>query len=126
MEIRDFGIHKSIEAYVHIWQFAMSINNATTGHKLQGKTVEELIVAEWAPANIKNWIYVVLSRVKELKNLYLLQKLPNDTPDTAPDSQLIQMMTNLRRHLVPSDAQFVSRLRQRLQHLRPRRNTNNT
>jgi hypothetical protein len=33
-------------------------NFATTGHKLQGKSVNELVVAEWS--KVKNWAYVVL------------------------------------------------------------------
>jgi hypothetical protein len=36
-------------------------NFATTGHKLQGKSVNELVVAEWS--KVKNWAYVVLSKV---------------------------------------------------------------
>ena len=36
-------------------------NFATTGHKLQGKTITNLVIAEWR--DIENWVYVVLSRV---------------------------------------------------------------
>jgi len=51
-------------------------NCATTGHKLQGKTVENIMVLSW---NYKtNWPYVVLSRVKTMAGLWMLQALDTD------------------------------------------------
>lgn len=40
-------------------QFPLVSNTATTAHKLQGATVENLLVNEWVYS--KNWAYVVLS-----------------------------------------------------------------
>ena len=50
---------------------------STTGHKLQGKTLEHLVVNSWA-YGCSHWVYVVLSRVKTLKGLILNQKLDED------------------------------------------------
>jgi hypothetical protein len=52
------------------------VNHATTGHKLQGTTVKSLVIAEWL--KVKNWAYVVLSRVKTLSGLFLISPLPED------------------------------------------------
>ena len=38
---------------------------STTGHKLQGKKLDYLVVTSWA-YNCPHWVYVVLSRVKKL------------------------------------------------------------
>ena len=50
-------------------QVPLLINNATTGHKLQGATVNRIFVHSWRYE--KNWPYVVLSRVTTLEGLYL-------------------------------------------------------
>ena len=50
---------------------------STTGHKLQGKTLEHLVVNSWA-YGCSHWVYVVLSRVKTLNGLILNQKLDED------------------------------------------------
>ena len=50
-------------------QFPVVSNDATTGFKLQGSSVDKLIVKEWV--NKKNWEYVMLSRVRELGGLFL-------------------------------------------------------
>jgi hypothetical protein len=54
-------------------QFPIICNNATTGHKLQGAGVENLFVHTWS--STRNWVYVVLSRVKRMKGLYLRFKM---------------------------------------------------
>jgi hypothetical protein len=67
-------------------QLPIISNNATTGHKLQGATVTQLLVH--TATNVRNWTYVVLSRVREMKGLFLKRKLDkknlnkyNDIPD---------------------------------------------
>ena len=53
--------------------FPIISNNCTTGHKLQGCTVDSILVNDWHYK--QNWVYVVLSRVKTMKGLYLRKKL---------------------------------------------------
>ena len=73
--------------YMRGTQLPILCNNATTGHKLQGATIGTLFVHSWS--NVRNWTYVVLSRVKTLKGLFLRRKLEkrdlpklNEIPET--------------------------------------------
>ena len=61
---------------VSMFQLPLNMNDATTGHKLQGMSKDELVVGAWS--FLPNWIYVVLSRVRTLKGLFLLKPLPLD------------------------------------------------
>ena len=57
-------------------QFPINLADAVTGHKLQGRTLDKVIVTAWPNmAIMKNWEYTVLSRVKSRKGLYLFDKL---------------------------------------------------
>ena len=94
--ITDFGREMRVKAGVHIRQFPIVGNFATTGHKLQGKSVHEIVVAEWSKA--KNWAYVILSRVRTLKGLFLAEPIPDDI-DFAPVKANLDMMTKLRLKL---------------------------
>ena len=58
----------------NIQQFGVLINNATTGHKLQGMSKDNLVVTDYM-YNTINWVYVVLSRVRTLKGLFLKKHL---------------------------------------------------
>ena len=60
-------------------QLPIICNNATTGHKLQGCTIKELYVQSLIKQ--KNWVYVVLSRVKMIKGLYLREPLKHEDLD---------------------------------------------
>ncbi|MHA7865818.1 MAG: hypothetical protein ACX93J_15995, partial [Flagellimonas marinaquae] len=68
-------------------------NSATTGHKLQGKSVDELVVAQWV--NLPNWPYVVVSRVRTIEGLLLLKPLPDNISFEAP-VEYTNMMKRLR------------------------------
>jgi hypothetical protein len=48
--------------------------NASTGHKLQGMSKDAIIVTSW-PIGFKNWEYVVLSHVRTLSGLYLVNAI---------------------------------------------------
>ena len=52
----------------------INCNISTTGHKLQGRSLDHLIVNSWA-YKCPHWVYVVLSRVISLKSLILNEKL---------------------------------------------------
>jgi hypothetical protein len=57
-------------------QFPANINDATTGHKLQGMSKDVIIVASWPTKSMfRNWEYVVLSRVRTLSGLYLIKPI---------------------------------------------------
>ena len=75
-------------------QFGINDNIATTVHKLQGVSLDNLIIHSWNYA-IKNWVYVVLSRVKTLKGLVLCKPLDIDR-DYSCDQKLLDWENNLR------------------------------
>jgi hypothetical protein len=80
-------------------QFAVNMSLATTSHKLQGMTMDILILAEISLG--PNWMYVVLSRVTMLKGLYLMQPLSKE--------MFKRISRNLREELL-----FLRGLEQRL------------
>ena len=104
---------KTVELALKITTFPITSNGATTGHKLQGKTVNYLFVGEYAPQNIKNWLYVVLSRVRKLENLFLVDPVPEDTEPLDP--MMTRMMEKLRDSiLLTKDMPTIESLRQQL------------
>jgi hypothetical protein len=58
------------------YQIPVLVNNATTGHKLQGSGVDNLFIHNWS--DVQNWTYVMLSRVKTRKGLFCRRKLSED------------------------------------------------
>ncbi len=48
---------------VALKQFALNLNDATTGHKLQGIPKDGMVITKFDYSQ-KNWVYVVLSRVR--------------------------------------------------------------
>ena len=54
--------------------FGVLVNTTTTGHKLQGMSMDYIIVVSWF-YKVKNWVYVVLSRVRKLSGLFLFKAL---------------------------------------------------
>ncbi len=58
---------------VTMTQLPINMNDATTGHKLQEMSKDKLIVVSWS--FIPNWIYVVLSWVRTLKGLFLIEAI---------------------------------------------------
>ena len=83
-------------------QFPILINHATTGHKLQGKSLNRLVIARWS--NVKNWVLVVLSRVRELSGLFFVDPIP-DNIDCKPATDYLQMMENLRKTILATPDQ---------------------
>ena len=77
--------------------FLVVLNHATTGHKLQGKSLDALVIAQWSKT--KNWAYVVISRVRTLAGLFLTHPIPDDI-DFMPSSDYLEMMENLRNTIL--------------------------
>ena len=51
-----------------------------TGHKIQGATLDAIIVGSWRcyKYGAQGWLNVVLSKVRQLSDLYILEKLPEN------------------------------------------------
>jgi hypothetical protein len=70
-------------------QIPADINDATTGHKLQGMSKNVIIVASWPTKSMfKNWEYVVLSCVRTLAGLYLVKPIDINKSFEPSDKQL--------------------------------------
>ena len=59
---------------VKVTHIPINSNISTTGHKLQGRSLDHLIVNSWA-YKCPHWVYVVLPRVITLKSLILNRRL---------------------------------------------------
>ena len=82
----------TINFKIELFQIAILSNNATTGHKLQGQTKENLVISVWSKR--RNWNYVALSRVKTRYGLHLVSPLPY-TVDFSIHNDLRTMLEEL-------------------------------
>jgi PIF1-like helicase len=91
---RHFGAvgQASVRFKISMTQLPILINNATTGHKLQGQTKENLVISVWSRR--RHWNYVALSRVRTRAGLYLVKPLPYTT-DFSIDPNLAAMLQTL-------------------------------
>jgi PIF1-like helicase len=76
-------------------QLPILINNATTGHKLQGSGVNNLFIHKWS--YVTNWPYVMLSRVKTRMGLFCRDRLSTNLHKYAVPDALNKLLDKLRR-----------------------------
>ena len=89
------GIRQRTTVRIVLDQLHVLSNSATTGHKLQGRSLDSIFVSDW---NLRsNWPYVVLSRVRTLKGLYLREPL-DPTADYTLDDRLVKMLEEFKQH----------------------------
>ena len=81
----------------HVIQIPINLNDATTGHKLQGMSKDIVIVSEWPAGGIyTNWEYVILSRVRTIKGLFLIKPI-SMTKSFKPSEALTQFFKRAKR-----------------------------
>ena len=78
-------------------QIPIIVNNATTGHKLQGTGVDNLFVHAWSYK--RNWPYVILSRVRQRNGLFLRHKIDKNISKYAMDDDLISFIAYFKNLL---------------------------
>ena len=100
--ISEVGKKIRIKTKIQIVHFPVVLNHATTRHKLQGKSLDALGIAQWSKA--KNLAYVVISRVRTLAGLFLTQPIPDDI-DFMPSADYLAMMENLRNTILATPDQ---------------------
>ena len=59
-------------------QFPVSVADARTVHKLQGRSLQNIMIPTWNYQG--NWVYVVLSRCSTLKGVFLRSPLKKSKP----------------------------------------------
>ena len=94
--------NSSITFTLALKQIPCLVNNATTGHKLQGQSKNSLCISVWSRR--RNWNYVALSRVKTRDGLFLVSPLPHDT-DFSMSNNLRTMLETLRKK-TPDDMEW--------------------
>ena len=83
-------------------------NSATTGHKLQGCSVDKLFVHNWR--YVTNWPYVVVSRIRTRKGLFFRVPLDTDIRSYAVPPQLTRLLQVFQRTKAPplyTDAEYL-------------------
>ena len=101
VNLRTFGIKL---CDINVEQFPVNDNSATTGHKLQGVSLDNLVISSW-DYGCPNWIYVVLSRLTQSKGLVLCERLLDDPDQFRCPESLMRWEENLRQSLeVPTFA----------------------
>ncbi len=84
----------------HMTLFPVNINTSSTGHKLQGRSKDILIITSWPKYKnnicFRNWEYVVLSRVRTLAGLYLFQPIDMEQ-SFKPTDELVQFLKRAER-----------------------------
>ena len=89
--------HEMCTVFMKGKQFPIISNSATTGHKLQGCTLAELAVFEQFYK--QNWMYVVLSRVRTMKGLYLAEPLTDDLKKYAMAKNMKEMIADFETRI---------------------------
>ena len=79
---------------ISMTQFGVIDNIATTGHKLQGVSMDNLVVNSWNYST-PNWVYVVLSRVRTLAGLVFNIPL-NANNDYGPKPELTRWEQDIK------------------------------
>ena len=73
---------------IQLTQFPINIATARTVHKLQGRSLQNLLVSSWSYTS--NWIYVVLSRVTTSNGLFVRTPLLYTHTNTAESEKDIK------------------------------------
>jgi hypothetical protein len=81
-------------------QFGLISNSATTGHKLQGSSVDNIFVHSWSYHT--NWPCVLLSRVRTIAGLFLRVKLSNKLDKYSVPEELTELLQFFRREYLIS------------------------
>jgi hypothetical protein len=81
-------------------QLPLLVNNATTGHKLQGSGTDCLFVHNWS--YVTNWVYVMLSHVKTHAGLFCRKPLSRDLSKYAVPTALTNMLQHFRSNKTPT------------------------
>ncbi len=81
-------------------QIPANSNDGSTCHKLQGMSKDVIIVLSWPTGGLskffKNWEYVVLSRVRTLSGLYLVDPIDMEK-SFSPSSQLRTYIDKIKK-----------------------------
>ena len=102
-------------------QLPVNLNDATTGHKLQGMSKDAIVITSWPKGGLfKNWEYTVLSRVRTLSGLYLFKPIDMDK-SFKPSEELKQFFHRARA----KERRFITSRKNRLKKLQEKKKKRN-
>lgn len=84
---------------IRVTQFPCVLSLVVTGHKVQGKTLDNIILGSISKIHQygkTGWLYVVLSRVKTLSGFFIMVKLCSDMKKFKPRYDVLDEMNRLR------------------------------
>jgi len=96
---RKFNVGASKPISARVTQFQVGLACVMTGHKLQGQSLEQIILGDLSAMHkygTTGWLYVVLSRAKTLEGLYTLVLLDPDPANYKLRADVLQEMRRLR------------------------------
>ena len=88
--------HNIVLEPIRISYLPINSNISTTGHKLQGSTLNSLVVNSWT-FSVQHWAYVVLSRVKTL-NSFVLNVMLDENRHYKANGELMRWGKNLKKN----------------------------
>ena len=80
--------------------FPCELATILTGHKMQGQTVDNIMMGSMSPKHKfgkTGWIYVVLSRLRSIEGLFLLNPLETNIQKYKPRKELENEMKRLSK-----------------------------
>jgi len=102
-----FGQEREIK--VNTLQFQAVLSIVLTGHKVQGLTVDSIIlgsISKGHRSGVSGWLYVVLSRVKTIEGLFLMEKIEEDPNKYKIRADVLKEMARLRKIQVETIAKI--------------------
>jgi hypothetical protein len=108
------GPERNKACSVRISQFPCVSALVLTGHKIQGQTLDSILIGNITDRHkygSTGWVYVALSRVRSSQGLYTLVELPRDPKKYKLRKHVVAEMNRLRK--------IEERTLQRLQHVLP-------
>ena len=87
------------ELYVRVQgtQFPLISNSCTTGHKLQGCSLQSILANTWYYG--ANWAYVVLSRVTTMFGLHMRKPLSKDLSKYKKPEAMKRMLEDFKNRI---------------------------
>ena len=96
-KIKLRAFHNVVLDKIKVTYLPINSSISTTGHKLQGKTLDNLLINSWA-YRCTHWVYVVLSRVRTLRSLILNVKL-DDHRDYNAKEELLRWEKDMKANI---------------------------
>ena len=101
--ILQHSLNQRVTVHLKATQIPLISNNATTGHKLQGTSVNNLYIPSWNYS--VNWPYVAISRVTTLAGLFLGRPLQSGKNFAVPQA-LTRMLSTFNIRVSPDDFDY--------------------